>query len=86
MTKKRFIIHVFRDKPQYCRFPIFLGGERQIHIMQPFNEDGTETPAPKKAEEWFKLAEQHGQIVLSHTALPDFIDALKQLKEKQREK
>ena len=83
MVKKPFIIRVFRDKPRYCRFPIFLGGERQIHIMQPFNEEGTEFPVPQNADEWFKLAEKHGQVVFSHAALEDFIAALRKLKEKQ---
>ena len=38
--KKNFkwIIKKFEDEPHYCRMPIYLGGERQIHIMQPFFE------------------------------------------------
>lgn len=86
MTKKPFRTQVFRDKPRYCRLPIFFGGERQIHIMQPYNDEGTEFTVPKTADEWFKLAEEHGQIVFSLEAAEDFVQALRKFKETLKEK
>lgn len=73
---KEFKIRVFVDKPRYCRVPIYFGGERQIHIMQPFEEE-TEVAVPKNAEEWFKLSKKHGQVVFSLEALEDFIQVLR---------
>lgn len=75
-----FKIRKFEDKPRYCRVPIFFGGERQIHIMQPFNEkkDGA-GPEPEDDVSWFSIAFNtgSGQVVLSLEAVEDFIAALR---------
>ena len=74
--KRKFVVRTFKDKERFCRVPIFLGGERQIHIMQPYKGQGDRVEPPKNADEWFKLMEKHGQIVFSLSAVDDFIGAL----------
>jgi len=78
----KFIIIKFEDKLRYCRAPIYLGGELQIHIMQPYDDKECEAgPEPKTDREWYKLIKKHGQIVISLEALPDFINALQKFAE-----
>jgi hypothetical protein len=80
----KFLVEKFEDKPRYCRVPVFFGGERQIHIMQPMYDDTKEgvAPHPHNLEEWAKLYPIHGQIVFSLEVLPDFIQALQKFAEK----
>ena len=82
----KFLIKKFYDKPKYCRVPIFIGGERQIHIMQPMYDDTGKgvAPEPHSDKEWFKLMSTHGQIVISLEALEDFIVALRDLAKEQK--
>lgn len=82
MGEGDFKIEVFKDKKKYCRFPIFIGGEKQIHIMQPFNEEGHKYKTPRNSKEWFKLSKDHGQIVFSLEVLEIFIDRLRKIKER----
>lgn len=83
-TKKKFLIKKFEDKPRYCRVPMFFGGERQIHIMQPMYDDTGKgiAPEPHTVEDWMRLVQKHGQIVFSLEVLPDFIQALQKFAEK----
>jgi len=74
----------FEDKPRYCRVPIYFGGERQIHIMQPYdNKVKGAGPEPKTCEDWAEISRESGQIVFSVEALPDFIKALQEFADKQ---
>lgn len=81
-NKVKWQSKIFEDKPHYARLPIFFGGERQIHIMQPFDERPNPR-APKTVNEWAKKSEKHGQIVFSVEALPDFIQALQEFVDTQ---
>jgi hypothetical protein len=72
-----FHIRTFNDKPKYCRFPIYLGGERQIHIMQPSTDEAAK---PRNLNHWAKLVKENGQIVLSLEAVDDFCEAIKALR------
>jgi len=74
----------FEDKPRYCRVPIFFGGERQIHIMQPYDNKKQEAgPEPKNGDDWGKISKRSGQIVFSFEAVPDFIKALQEFADTQ---
>jgi len=73
-----FIIRKFEDKPKYCRAPIYFGGERQIHIMQPFDKEKDEAGSrPRNLKHWVKLLDENGQVVFSLEAVEDFIQALR---------
>ena len=77
ITDGAFQIHKFEDYPQYARVPIFYGGDRQLHIMQPFDRKKSAAgPEPHDIHEWAELTETQGQIVVSFEALDDFIQAL----------
>jgi len=55
--------------------PIFIAGERQLHMMQPVES----SRMPKNANEWFVEIERNGQIVISLEALDLFVDALRKI-------
>lgn len=76
--KMKFVSRTFKDRPRYCRVPIYLAGERQIHMMQPhdFSSD-KEIPRPKAWPEWVSLMGTHGQVVISLEAVDDLCAALK---------
>lgn len=77
----KFRIRKFEDKPKYCRVPIYFGGERQIHIMQPFDKKKNDVgPEPHNSKEWFRISQESGQVVFSLESVEDFIEALQQFK------
>lgn len=63
-----------------------LTANQQVHIMQPFDHEKAEAgPEPHDIDEWVKLTEKHGQVVLSFEVLDDFIKALKQFRQSRME-
>ena len=81
-----FEIWTFKDSPKYCRAPIYIGGDQQVHIMQPFDSKKQEAgPEPHDIDEWFKLLKTHGQVVLSFEALDHFIETLQEFRKARLE-
>ncbi len=63
--------------------PVYIAGERQLHMMQPY--DPQDVPQGAKTEaEWVSMINDHGQIVIGFDALDDFIAALLKFRDEQR--
>ena len=81
---KDWLIVEFQEDPFFCRVPLYIGGDKQVHIMQPFEREAhVDAQMPTTNDEWVKLIPRYGQVVVSFECLDALIDALKAFRERR---
>ena len=76
------IVKFHAGKYRGLHAPVYIAGERQLHMMQPYDPEGA-PPGAKTAAEWVAMLNDHGQIVISFDAIDDFCEAMKAFRDEQ---